>query len=63
LERTIALEQPGSDHVHTTGRRLLQQIQAADQRALSGAARPDDGHDLALAHIEIYAAENLDVAE
>ena len=40
--------------------RLLEPVHAADQRALAGAAAPDDAEDLALGDVEIDAVEGDD---
>jgi hypothetical protein len=54
--------QPGDIQIsqnHPAGGRFHQTIDAADQRALAGARGTDQGHDLALRHLERNAGERL----
>ena len=48
---------------HLTGGRRLEQIDAAQHRALAGTGRADDAHDLALFHAEVDVAQDGVVAE
>ena len=48
---------------HLASRDLLQPVHAADQRALAGAARPDDDQLFALLHVQVDALEHLQVTK
>jgi len=50
-------------HHHTAARRLLEPVQAAQQRALAGARRPDHAHYLRILHRAVDAAQHLEAAE
>ena len=47
---------------HLAARRPLQEIDAAQQRRLARAARPDQGDALAARHAEVDALEHVEIA-
>lgn len=49
-------------HGHGAGGGALEQVDAADERGLSGAALADDAEDLALTDMQIDAVQGGDVA-
>ena len=46
-------------HPHASGRRHLEPVQAAQQRGLARARRPDDEHELALGHHQVDALQDV----
>jgi hypothetical protein len=55
--------QPHPVHPDLAGLDGLEVVEAPEQRALAGAARPDDHHDLAPCDIEAHVVEHVETAE